>query len=123
MQFSLSFLVHFVFSLLGFLALGIFICRGSWRNRIRHSWLLAAALISAGHIVGTHKYLGVMASAIAAGILVALYVFMLSRPGFVPSEVRGGHNAFSLIVGAALFGLAVQLHYAVTGVSVFELVK
>ena len=67
--------------------------------------------------------MGVVASAIAAGILAATYVFMLSRPGFVPSEVRGGHNAFSLIVGAALFGLAVQLHYAVTGVSVFELVK
>lgn len=123
MQFSLSFYIHFVLSLAGFFAIGIYLCRGSWRNSLHKPVALGFGLIAAGHIYGMHDTSRTFGYAVLAVIFGGLYIRNLRQNSLIPSEVRGGHNAFSLLVGAALFGLAVQLHYAVTGVSVFELVK
>ena len=123
MQFSLSFGIHFVLSLAGFLAIGIYICRGSWRNSLHRPLALGFCLIAAGHIYGMHDTVRTLSYAALAVLFGGLYIWGLRQDNSPTSEVRDGHNAFSLMVGAALFGLAVQLHYAVTGVSVFELVK
>ncbi len=123
MQFSFSFYFHFLLSFVGFLALGIYLCRGSWRNNFRHPMALGFALIALSHVVGSHGWMSV----IAYCILAALFLWQFGRGyvslGFKPSEVREGHNMFSLLVGAALFALTVQLHAILFGVPVFQLVK
>lgn len=123
MQFSLSFYIHFVLSLAGFLAIGIYLCRGSWRNSLHKPLALGFGLIAAGHIYGMHDTTRTISYAVLAVLFGGYYIRTFRQNMSSSGEVRGGHNAFSLMVGAALFGLAVQLHYAVTGVSVFELVK
>ena len=123
MQFSLSFYFHFILSFAGFLFIGIYLCRGSWRNTFRNPVALGFVLIALAHVSGRH---GVV-STIAYCVLVALFGWQFWRgytnSNFTPSEVREGHNVFSLLAGAALFALMVQLHSVLFGVPVFQLVK
>jgi hypothetical protein len=123
MQFSFSFFSHFILSLTGFLCLGIYLCRGSWRNVLRQPLALGLALIAAGHVVGSHGMIGTVSYILLVLLLVGLFIKGFRATDFVPSEVRNGHNTFSLLVGAALFGLTVQLHDVLFGVPVFQLVK
>ncbi len=123
MQFSLSFYIHFVLSSIGFIFVGVFLCRGSWRNSVRHPLALGFSFIALAHIYGPHGTIGT----IGYGVLVALFSWQFwrgySHPNFVPSEVREGHNVLSVLGGAALFALTVQLHSVLFGVPVFQLVK
>jgi hypothetical protein len=123
MQFSFSFFSHFILSFAGFLFLGIYLCRGSWRNVLRQPLMLGLALIAAGHVVGSHGMIGTISYIALVLLFAGLFIRRFCAADFTPSEVRGGHNAFSLLAGAALFGLTVQLHGVLFGVPVFQLVK
>jgi uncharacterized membrane protein len=107
-------------SLLGFLCLGIFIFRGSWRNSLRHPMALAIVLWALGHLlangdVGTTILFGGFA-------LIALAQAALrSSVGIADGPVREGHNMLSILAGVALYGVAVQLHQTFAGVPVFQL--
>lgn len=123
MQFSLSFYVHFVLSLAGFIFLGIALCRGSWRNTLRHPLPLGFAFIALSHIYGPQGSI----NTVGYGILVVLFSWQFwrgyTKANFLPSDVREGHNVLSVLGGAALFALTVQLHAVLFGVPVFNLVK
>jgi hypothetical protein len=123
MHISFNFLFHFVFSFVGFLCFGIYVCRGSWRNSVRTPLALGAAFIILGHVIDAPGPFSA-----AGGLLLVMmgfgsYFLTQSNNKFVPSEIREGHNVFSLLVGAALFALTVQLHSVLFGVPVFQLVR
>ena len=120
---SLSFYIHFVLSFVGFLFLGIYVCRGSWRNSLRAPLPLALMFVSMGHVLGLEG--GVKSMVYMAALIVGLGLFARAyrNTTFIPSVVREGHNLFSLLVGAGLFALAAQLHGLYAGVPIFELVK
>jgi hypothetical protein len=123
MEFSLIFYFHFILSFVGFLFLGVFLCRGSWRNFIRVPFTFAVALLVASHINLNKNmnveifYIAVFAALVARGLVGFRY------KNFKPSVVREGHNFFGFLVGAALFALTVQLHAVLFSVPVFQLVK
>jgi hypothetical protein len=123
MQFSLSFYIHFLLSFVGFLFVGIYLCRGTWRNLIRAPMGLAAAFIVLGHIFNASGPVSVLGSLVLIALGLGTFTISQRNAKFVPSEVRQGHNVFSLLVGAALFALTVQLHALFFGVPVFQLVK
>jgi hypothetical protein len=56
-------------------------------------------------------------------IVVAIVQVLLMRGNvpFVGSEVRKGHNLFSVLVGVAIYAVFVQLHGVVIGVPVLNL--
>ncbi len=123
MLFSLSFYIHFILSFVGFLFLGIYLCRGSWRNVVRAPLALGITIIAGSHLGAPKSWiLIVVYAAIFGGFFIRASMQIRSN-SFTPSVVREGHNVFSLLVGAALFALTVQLHSALFGVPVFQLVK
>jgi hypothetical protein len=121
MQFTLSFLLNFGLSFAGYLLIGIALCHGSWRNRLRTPFDLAAALIIAGHLFAVQGNAAFVVSVFGAVVLAGYYISRLRRSHFKPVDVREGHNIFSLLVGAALFALTVQLHALLFGVAVFKI--
>jgi hypothetical protein len=123
MQFSFSFLFHFIFSFAGFLMAGVYLCRGSWRNVVRAPIGLALALVVLGHITSAPGPFSIAGSIVLIILGFGAFVVAQRSDKFVPSEVRDGHNVFSLLAGAALFALTVQLHSVLFGVPVFQLVK
>lgn len=123
MQFTFSFYVHFILSFIGFLFLGIYLCRGSWRNVVRAPLLLCAAFIVLGHLISSPGQFSLIGKIVLLALCTGGYFFQKRGSSFVPSEVREGHNVFSVLVGAALFALTVQLHSVLFGVPVFQLVK
>ena len=123
MQFSLSFYIHFVLSFAGFIFLGIALCRGSWRNSLRHPLVLGLAFIALAHIYGSHSNVNAIGFGILGALFAGLFWRGYTKANFSPSEVREGHNVLSVLGGAALFALTVQLHAVLFGVSVFNLVK
>jgi hypothetical protein len=123
MQFSVSFFIHFIWSLAGFMFIGIFLCRGSWRNRFRAPLVFAVVLILTGHLFDAPEPFRLVGFLLLPAFSLGSFFFVQRNAKFVPSEVRDGHNVFSLLVGAALFALTVQLHSLLFGVPVFQLVK
>lgn len=123
MIFSQSFYIHFIFNLLGFLLIGIYLCRGSWRNKIRGSLPLGLALIAGSHLGANSSLIITAIFAAISGACLTKAILDFRRVPFVPSEVREGHNVLSMLAGAALFALTVQLHAVLFGVPVFQLVK
>ena len=71
MQFSYSFIVHFVLSLAGYIFLGIYLCRGSWRNWIHRPLSFALLLIVAGHLWGG---VGTVATLVRL-VLIAIFAY------------------------------------------------
>jgi uncharacterized membrane protein len=112
---------NFGLSLLGFLCLGIFLFRGSWRQKLRYPMAIGVVLWAAGHLLanGDGKSLiffgGLAVSAVVQAALMA------RNGNNVSPDVRKGHNFLSLMAGLALYGLMTQLHYAVTGMPLMEL--
>ena len=119
MQFTTSFIFNFGFNLAGFLLLGVALCHGSWRNYLRSPYELAAALIFVGHIFSSENLTLKIVCALVALALLGYYV--MRRKSFKPVDVRDGHNILSMLVGAALFALTVQLHAVAFGVAVFRI--
>lgn len=112
---------NFLLTLLGFLCLGIFLFRGSWRGKLRYPMALGVLLWAAGHLLanGDGKSLIFFGGLAAAAVLQAA---LMARAGEKPAYgARQGHDLLSILAGLALYALAAQLHYAVTGVSLVEL--
>jgi hypothetical protein len=123
MQFSLSFFIHFILSFVGFMFIGIYLCRGSWRNGVRYPLELGLTFLALSHVYGSSGNFVTTATLISIGLLGGLVWRASKDRDFTPSEIRDGHNLFSLLAGAALFALTVQMHAVLFGVPVFQLVK
>jgi uncharacterized membrane protein len=112
---------NFALSLLGFLCVGIFLFRGSWRQKLRYPMAIGVALWAAGHLLanGDGKSLIFFGGLAAAAVIqAAVMAHAAERPS---SDVRQGHNFLSLMAGLAIYALMTQLHYAITGVPLVEL--
>jgi uncharacterized membrane protein len=119
MHFTLEFVLNFCLSFAGFLMVGIALCHGSWRNQLKTPYELGGALILVGHVYGTTNVSAKIICSVLAVVLIAYYVSR--RQKFKPVDVRDGHNILSLLAGAALFALTVQLHAVLFGVAVFRI--
>ncbi len=112
---------NFALSLVGFILLGIFLFRGSWRNSLRYPMAMAISAWALGHLLAN----GDTRTALLFGGLAffALLQAVLKSHGnaFLPSEVRSGHNLLSILAGVALYGLAAQLHPLIAGVGLVTL--
>lgn len=108
-------------SVLGFVCLGIFLFRGSWRNRLRFPMAYAVCLWGAGHLLanGDGKSLVFFGGLMLAALLHTRLV--LASSGFVPAPERQGHNLLSVLFGIALYGITTQLHAVITGVELIQL--
>ena len=115
--------VNYVLTFVGFLCLGIFLFRGSLRQRLRFPMGLAVIFWAVGHLFAN----GDLASLILFGGLLwvtGAHVVVAATNGIRPSpEVRIGHDGLSLIFGAALYGIMTQLHVALIGVPIFAISK
>lgn len=112
---------NFILTLLGFLCLGIFLFRGSWREKLRYPMALGVLLWAAGHLLanGDGKSLIFFGGLAVAAVLQAA---LMARAGEKPvPDARQGHNLLSILAGLALYALAAQLHFAVTGMPLVEL--
>jgi uncharacterized membrane protein len=106
----------FGLTLVGFLSLGIFIFRGSWRNQLRYPMALAVIFWASAHLLANGQLRAVL---FFGGLAVIAIVFALLKnvsSQFSPTEARQGHNALSLLGGIALYGIAAQLHAVIAGV-------
>lgn len=112
---------NFAFSLVGFVFLGIFLFRGSWRNSIGHPMALGVGFWALGHLLAN----GDRGTTLLFGgfLLIAIVhaVLRQTQGGMAPSPVREGHNLLSVLGGVALYGLAIQLHHLIAGVPVIQL--
>jgi uncharacterized membrane protein len=108
---------------IGFLCLGVFLFRGSLRQRLRFPMGFAVLFWAVGHLFAK----GDLASLILFGGLLwvaGAHIVVAISNGIRPSpEVRIGHDGLSLIFGAALYGIMTQLHPVLIGVPIFALSK
>jgi uncharacterized membrane protein len=115
--------VNYLLTFIGFLCLGIFLFRGSLRQKLRFPMGLATIFWATGHLFAN----GDLASMILFGGLLAGsigHIAVAAANGVFPApEVRVGHDGLSLIFGAALYGIMTQLHPALIGVPIFVLSK
>ena len=115
--------VNYVLTFIGFLCLGIFLFRGSLRQRLRFPMGIATVFWAAGHLFAN----GDLASLILFGGLLlgsVAHMAVAMSNGIRPSpEVRLGHDVLSFIFGAALYGIMTQLHPALIGVPIFAVSK
>jgi uncharacterized membrane protein len=114
---------NFVLTLVAFLFLGIFLCRGRWRQKVRYPMGLAVVFWASGHLLANGDRASVI---LFGGLLVYALVHMtiaaLNAVKPTP-EVRGGHDLLSLVAGLALYGVMSQLHAVLIGVPVLMLVR
>jgi uncharacterized membrane protein len=112
---------NYLLTLIGFVFLGIFIFRGTLRQKLRFPMAYAVIFWAVGHLVAN----GDMASLILFGGFLAYalaHIVIGAANGIRPSlEVRAGHDLLSVLIGIALYGIAAQLHGALIGVPVFQL--
>ena len=112
---------NFGFSLLGFVCVGIFLFRGSWRNVLRYPMGLGVVLWATGHLLAN----GDVATTVLFGglaLFAALHIVLKWLVGpFIATDVRPGHNLLSVIAGIAVYGIMTQLHYAIAGVGLVQL--
>jgi hypothetical protein len=115
--------VNYGLTFIGFLCLGVFLFRGSFRHRLRFPMGLAVIFWAMGHLFAN----GDLASLILFGGLLwatGAHIMVATANGIRPSpEVRIGHDGLSLIFGAALYGIMTQLHVALIGVPIFAISK
>jgi uncharacterized membrane protein len=111
----------FLLVLVAFVCLGIFLFRGSFRQRLRFPLAFAVVFWSLGHLLAN----GDAASLILFGgmLVYALAHFALGLANDIrPSPVvRQGHDVVSIVIGIALYGVVAQLHTLFTGVPVVTL--
>ncbi len=112
---------NFGLTLIGFIFLGIFLFRGSLRQKLRFPMAFAIIFWAVGHLLSN----GDLRSVILFGGLLTyavLHIIIGTANGVRPSsEVRSGHNLLAVLAGIALYGLAAQLHGALIGVPVVQL--
>lgn len=111
----------FTLVLLAFVCLGIFLFRGSLRQRLRFPLAWGIVFWSIGHLFSN----GDVASLILFGgmlIYALAHLGLGTVNGIRPSPViRQGHDVLSIIIGVALCGVFAQLHPLFTGVPVVTL--
>lgn len=114
-------LATFILVLAGFLCLGVFLFRGSLRQRLRFPLAWAVVFWSIGHLFAN----GDAASLVLFGGMLAYalaHVGLGLAHGIRPSPVlRQGHDIISILIGIALYGAAAQLHPLFAGVPVVSL--
>lgn len=112
---------NFLLTLIAFILLGIFLFRGSLRQKLRFPMGYAVIFWATGHLLAN----GDLASLILFGgflIYAVLHIIIGTINGVRPSpEVRSGHDLLGILAGIALYGVMAQLHGAVIGVPVFQL--
>lgn len=112
---------NFGLTLVAFVCLGIFIFRGSLRQRLRFPLAIGTVFWAVGHLLAN----GDLRSVILFGGLLAYaltHIVIGTLNDVRPSpEVRAGHDLVSVLIGIALYGVMAQLHGAVIGVPVFQL--
>jgi uncharacterized membrane protein len=115
--------VNYLLTFIGFLCLGIFLFRGSLRQKLKFPMGIAVIFWAVGHLFAN----GDLASLILFGGLLLgslAHITVAISNGIRPTpEVRIGHDGLSLIFGAALYGIMTQLHPALIGVPIFVLSK
>jgi uncharacterized membrane protein len=118
---SWGYYANFGFTLLGFMCLGIFLFRGSWRNTLKYPMAIGIGLWAFGHLLANgDQRTTVLFGGLAA--IAALFAYLKhANEMFAPSEVRQGHNLISILGGIALYGIAAQLHYVIAGVPLVTL--
>jgi uncharacterized membrane protein len=112
---------NFALTLIGFICIGIFLFRGSWRNRLKYPMAIGISIWASGHLIANGDTRTTLLFC-GLGVFAILHAILKASSGpFVPSEVRNGHNLLSVLAGVALYGLAVQLHVVFAGVPVVTL--
>jgi uncharacterized membrane protein len=112
---------NFGFSLVGFVFIGIFLFRGSWRNTLKYPMAYGVGFWALGHLFarGDDRSLILF---LGLALFGGLHAALKSRQGlYVPSEERQGHNTLSIMAGVVLYGIAAQVHYVIAGVHVVTL--
>jgi uncharacterized membrane protein len=111
----------FLLVAVAFVCIGIFVFRGSCRQRLRFPLAFAVVFWSLGHLFAN----GDAASLVLFGgmLIYALAHLALGYAnGIRPSPiVRQGHDVLSIVIGVALYGVVAQLHALFTGVPVVTL--
>ena len=118
---SWGYYANFLLTLIGFICLGIFLFRGSLRQKLRFPMAWAVIFWAAGHLLANGDLAGIV---LFGGFLVYALLHMIigARYGVRPSpDVRGGHDLLAVIAGIALYALMAQLHGALIGVPVVQL--
>ena len=110
-----------VLTLLAFICLGIFIFRGSLRQKLRFPMAIAVVLWAAGHLLANGDLAGIILFGGFAAYGLAHIAIGTANGVRPPPEMRQGHDLLSVLIGIALYGILVQLHGALFGVHVFEL--
>lgn len=114
---------NFLLTFIGFLCLGIFLFRGSLRQRLRFPMGLAVIFWASGHLLAN----GDRASLILFGgflLYAILHIVTATGQGVRPSpDVRAGHDLLSLLAGTALYGVMTQLHPVLIGVPILVLTR
>jgi uncharacterized membrane protein len=112
---------NWAFSLAGFVCLGIFLFRGSWRNHLRYPMTIGVCLWGVGHLLANGDTRSVI---FFGGLMLASTLQTLlniQSKAFVSGPERQGHNFLSVLFGIALYGITTQLHYALTGMELISL--
>jgi uncharacterized membrane protein len=111
----------FVLVLLAFLCLGIFLFRGSLRQRLRFPLASAVIFWSLGHLFAN----GDLASLVLFGGMLAYalthWALGLANGTRPSAIVRQGHDVVSILISIALYGAVAQAHPLLTGVPVITL--
>lgn len=112
---------NFALTLVAFICLGIFLFRGTLRQRLRFPMGIAVIFWATGHLFANGDLRSLI---LFGGLLIYAFAHILigSAYGVRPSpEVRSGHDLLSVVMGVALYGVMAQLHDAIIGVPVFAL--
>lgn len=112
---------NFILSLLGFICIGIFLFRGSWRNRLKYPMAIGVVLWAVGHLLANGDKASLVLFAGMAAFAVLHAGIKASLGAYEPTEVRHGHNLLSVLGGIALYGIMTQLHYVITGMRLVHL--
>ena len=112
---------NFLLTLIAFICLGIFIFRGTLRQKLRFPLAIGTIFWAVGHLLAN----GDLASIILFGgfliyAIAHIVIGMINGVGPSP-DVRSGHDLVSILIGIALYGVMAQLHGAIIGVPVFQL--
>lgn len=112
---------NFILTAVAFVCFGVFLFRGSLRQRLRFPMGLAAIFWGLGHLLAN----GDVASLILFGGLLAYaaaHIVIGMMHGARPSpDVRAGHDLLSVVSGIALYAMMAQAHGILIGVPVFAL--
>lgn len=112
---------NFLMTLIAFICLGIFLFRGSLRQKLCFPMAIAAIFWASGHLMANGDQRSVI---LFGGFLIyaILHLAIGTANGVKPSpEVRSGHDLLSVLAGIALYGVMTQLHPVLIGVPVFQL--